>query len=205
MIPTIKEVQKALSYIARWQSFTVEQADREIKQFAEWQNLNIRKIHNIQKSLKEVSSETVKEILRNELKLCKLVYKHDLKYKLKHHRIMRLAKDLISWSQSTRTLISGIGTGDELTGKWFRNYHVERGDRFTYICDLQDATNELDPVFILRTPYRLLDAPIEFLVKRRTEWIMDAINCTPGYEVYKAVVVNDRGSNISSFFGQLKG
>ena len=46
--------------------------------------------------------------------------------------------------------------------------------------------------------------PIELLVKIRWGWVLDAINCREGYEVYQAVFVNDAKKEMKTFFDLLK-
>ena len=83
-------------------------------------------------------------------------------------------------------------------------YHVERGEKFNNIGELQDATHDISPFFILRTPFLKYGQPIELLVKEKWEWVCDAINHREGYEVYQAVFVNDAKKEMKTFFGLLK-
>lgn len=190
MEPSINEIEKALKYVAKEGLYAGMHARDELHRIAEWQNLSITEIHDLRDSLKVIKSDRCLDIVKRELKLATLIYKHDLKKKMRWHRIMKLAQNLYAWSESTRSLLSGIGEKDS-KGYWHKMYHVERGEKFTRICDLQDATHELDPFFILRTPFLKYGQPIELLVKVRWEWVCDAINRRDGYEVYQAVFVND--------------
>ena len=190
MEPSINELEKALKYVAKEGLYAGMHARDELHRIAEWQNLSITEIHDLRDSLKVIKSDRCLDIVKRELKLATLIYKHDLKKKMRWHRIMKLAQNLYAWSESTRSLLSGIGEKDS-KGYWHKMYHVERGEKFTRICDLQDATHELDPFFILRTPFLKYGQPIELLVKVRWEWVCDAINRRDGYEVYQAVFVND--------------
>lgn len=204
MEPSINEVEKALKYIAKEGYYYAGMHARdELRRIAEWQNQSVTEIHALRDGLKVSSSKAFQDVVKRELKLAKLIYKHDLKKKMKWRRIMKLAQNLYAWSESTRSLLSGIGEKDN-KGYWYKMYHVERGEKFTRICDLQDATHELDPFFILRTPILMGSQPIELLVKVKWDWVCDAINRREGYEVYRAVFVNDAKKEMKSFFGLLK-
>ena len=203
MEPSINEIEKALKYIAKEGYYAGDHARDELRHIAEWQNLSVTEIHALRDGLKVSSSKAFQDVVKRELKMAKLIYKHDLKKKMKWRRIMKLAQNLCAWSESTRSLLSGIGEKDN-KGYWHKMYHVERGAKFTRICDLQDATHELDPFFILRTPFIRYGQPIELLVKIRRDWVCDAINRREGYEMYKAELVNDVKKEMDSFFGLLK-
>ena len=203
MEPSINEIEKALKYVAKEGLYAGMHAMDELRRIAEWQNQSITEIHDLRDSLKVIKSGRCLDIVKHELKLATLIYKHDLKKKMRWHRIMKLAQNLYAWSESTGSLLSGIGENDS-KGYWHKMYHVERGEKFTRICDLQDATHELDPFFILRTPFMKYGQPIELLVKIRWGWVLDAINRREGYEVYQAVFVNDVKKEMKTFFGLLK-
>lgn len=203
MEPNINEIEKALKYVSKEGFYAGKHARDEIRRIAEWQNQSVSEIHSLRDSLKVIKSDRCLDIVKRELKLATLIYKHDLKKKMGWRRIMKLALNLYAWSESTRSLLSGIGEKDS-KGYWHKMYHVERGEKFTRICDLQDATNELDPFFILRTPFMKYGQPIELLVKIRWGWVLDAINRREGYEVYQAVFVNDAKKEMKTFFGLLK-
>lgn len=204
MEPSINEIEKALKYVSKeGYYYAGKRAREELRRIAEWQNQSVSEIHALRDSLKVIKSDRCLDIVKRELKLAKLIYKHDLKKKMRWRRIMKLAQNLYAWGESTRSLLSGIGEKDN-KGYWHKMYHVERGEKFTRICDLQDATHELDPFFILRTPFMKYSQPIELLVKVRWEWVCDAINRREGYEVYQAVFVNDAKKEMKTFFGLLK-
>jgi len=203
MEPSINEIEKALKYIDKEGDNAGKHAKYELRRIAEWQNLSVTEIHALRDGLKVSSSKPFQDVVKREMKLAKLIYKHDLKKKMKWRRIMKLAQNLYAWSESTRRLMYGIGEKDK-KGHWHKMYHVERGEKFTRICELQDAAHELDPFFILRTPFMLYGRPIELLVKIRWEWVCDAINRREGYEVYQAVFVNDAKKEMKTFFGLLK-
>lgn len=204
MEPSINEIEKALKYVSKeGYYYASKRAREELRRIAEWQNQSVSEIHALRDGLKVIKSDRCLDIVKRELKLAKLTYKHDLKKKMRWRRIMKLAQNLYAWSESTRSLLSGIGEKDN-KGYWHKMYHVERGEKFNRICDLQDATHELDPFFILRTPFMVYGHPIELLVKVRWEWICDAINRREGYEVYQAVFVNDAKKEMKTFFGLLK-
>ena len=203
MEPKISEVEKALKYIVKEGYDAGKHARDELRRIAEWQNMSISEIHALRDGLKVSSSKKFQDVVKRELKLAKLIYKHDLKKKMKWRRIMKLAQNLCAWSESTRSLLSGIGEKDN-KGYWHKMYHVERGEKFTRICDLQDATQELSPFFILRTPFMKFGQPIELMIKIRRDWVWNAINRLEGYEVYQAVFVNDAKKEMKSFFGLLK-
>lgn len=204
MEPSINEIEKALKYVSKeGYYYAGKRAREELRRIAEWQNQSVSEIHALRDSLKVIKSDRCLDIVKRELKLAKLIYKHDLKKKMRWRRIMKLAQNLYAWGESTRSLLSGIGEKDN-KGYWHKMYHVERGEKFTRICDLQDATHELDPFFILRTPFMEYSQPIELLVKVRWEWVCDAINRREGYEVYQAVFVNDAKKEMKTFFGLLK-
>ena len=199
MEPKISEVEKALKYIVKEGYDAGKHARDELRRIAEWQNMSISEIHALRDGLKVSSSKKFQDVV----KLAKLIYKHELKKKMKWRRIMKLAQNLCAWSESTRSLLSGIGEKDN-KGYWHKMYHVERGEKFTRICDLQDATRDLNPFFILRTPFMKFGQPIELLIKIRRDWVWNAINRLEGYEVYQAVFVNDAKKEMKSFFGLLK-
>jgi len=205
---TFAEVKKALKIIQDWGNCAGERAVEEIDRISKWQNLNIKDIHGIQKALKDGVDDSAKSILQHELKLHKLVYRHDLKRNMKRRWLMRVVKDLNSWIHSTRRLLDGVGCFYK-NGQWKSRFHVERGPQFNYICDLQDATGELDPYFILRTPFKLHGNPIELIVKHRMEWICDALRKDTGedtgFEIYQAILVNDVEAEFNAFFGKLDG
>lgn len=203
MEPSINEVEKALKYIGKEGYNAAKHARDELRSIAEWQNQSISEIHALRDGLKVSSSKKFQDVVKRELKLAKLIYKHDLKKKMKWRRIVKLAQNMCAWSESTRSLLSGIGEKDN-KGYWHKMYHVERGEKFTRICDLQDATQELSPFFILRTPFMRYGHPIELLVKNRWEWVCDAINRREGYEMYQPVFVNDAKKEMKSFFGLMK-
>lgn len=203
MEPSINEIEKALKYVAKEGLYAGKHAREELRRIAEWQNQSVSEIHALRDGLKVIKSGRCMDIVKRELKLAKLIYTHDLKKKMRWRRIMKLAQNMCAWSESTRSLLSGIGEKDD-KGYWHKMYHVELGAKFTRICDLQDATHELDPFFILRTPFIRYGRPIELLVKNRWEWVCDAINRREGYEVYQAVFVNDAKKEMKSFFGLLK-
>lgn len=203
MEPSINEIEKALKYVAKEGLDAGMHARDELRRIAEWQNQSVSEIHALRDGLKASSSKAFQDVVKRELKLATLIYKHDLKKKMRWRRIMKLALNLYAWSESTRSLLSGIGEKDS-KGYWHKMYHVERGEKFTRICDLQDATHELNPFFILRTPFMKYSQPIELLVKIRWEWVCDAINRREGYEVYQAVFVNDAKKEMKTFFGLLK-
>lgn len=203
MEPKISEVEKALKYIVKEGYDAGKHARDELRRIAEWQNLSIIEIHALRDGLKVNSSKKFQDVVKRELKLAKLIYKHDLKKKMKWRRIVKLAQNMCAWGESTRSLLTGIGEKDN-KGYWHKMYHVERGEKFTRICDLQDATHDINPFFILRTPFVWLGHPIELLVKRQWEWVDDAINRREGYEVYQAVFVNDAKKEMKPFFGLLK-
>ena len=204
MEPSINEIEKALKYVAKeGYYYAGKHAREELRRIAEWQNQSITKIHDLRDGLKVIKSGRCLDIVKHELKLAKLIYKHDLKKKMRWRRIMKLALNLYAWSESTRSLLSGIGEKDD-KGYWHKMYHVERGEKFNKICDLQDATHDISPFFILRTPFRQYSQPIELLVKTKRGWVCDAINRREGYEVYQAVFVNDAKKEMKTFFGLLK-
>jgi len=193
MEPSINEIEKALKYVTKEGLDAGMHARDELRRIAEWQNQSVSEIHALKDGLKVSSSKAFQDVVKRELKLATLIYKHDLKKKMRWRRIMKLALNLYAWSESTRSLLY-----------WHKMYHVERGEKFTRICDLQDATHELDPFFILRTPFLKYGQPIELLVKVKREWVCDAINRREGYEVYQAVLVNDAKKDMKTFFGLLK-
>ena len=203
MEPKISEVEKALKYIIKEGYDAGKRARDELRRIAEWQNMSISEIHALRDGLKVSSSKKFQDVVKRELKLAKLIYKHDLKKKMKWRRIMKLAQNMCAWSESTRSLLSGIGEKDN-KGYWHKMYHVERGEKFTRICDLQDATQELSPFFILRTPFMKFGQPIELLIKIRRDWVWNAINRLEGYEVYQVAFVNDAKKEMKTFFGLLK-
>ena len=197
MEPSINEIEKALKYVSKeGYYYAGKHAREELRRIAEWQNQSISEIHALRDGLKVSSS-------KGELKLATLIYKHDLKKKMRWRRIMKLALNLYAWSESSRSLLSGIGEKDN-KGYWHKMYHVERGEKFNNIGELQDATHELDPFFILRTPFLKYGQPIELLVKEKWDWVCDAINRREGYEMYQAVFVNDAKKEMKTFFGLLK-
>ena len=203
MEPSINEVEKALKYVVKEGLSAGKHARDELRRIAEWQNLAVTDIHALRDGLKVSSSKAFQDVVKRELKLAKLIYKHDLKKKMKWRRIMKLAQNLYAWSESTGSLLSGIGEKDN-KGYWHKMYHVEHGEKFNSIADLQDATHDISPFFILHTPFKKHGWPIELLVKEKWEWVCDAINHREGYEVYQAVFVNDAEKEMNTFFGLLK-
>lgn len=203
MEPSINEIEKALKYVAKEGLYAGMHARDELRRIAEWQNLSITEIHALRDGLKLSSSKAFQDVVKRELKLAKLIYKHDLKKKMKWRRIMKLAQNLYAWSESTRSLLSGIGERDN-KGYWHKMYHVECGEKFNNIGELQDATHDISPFFILRTPILMGSQPIDLLVKEKWAWVCDAINHREGYEVYQAVFVNDAKKEMKTFFGLLK-
>lgn len=203
MEPSINEIEKALKYVAKEGYDAGKHARDELRRIAEWQNLSVTEIHALRDGLKVSSSKAFQDVVKRELKLAKLIYKHDLKKKMKWRRIMKLAQNLCAWSESTRSLLSGIGEKDD-KGYWHKMYHAEHGAKFKSIAELQDATHDISPFFILRTPFIRYGRPIELMVKIRWDWVCDAINHREGYEVYQAVFVNDAKTEMKTFFGLLK-
>jgi hypothetical protein len=203
MEPSINEIEKALKYVIKEDYNAGKHARDELCRIAEWQNQSVSEIHSLRDSLKVIKSDRCLDIVKRELKLAKLIYKHDLKKQMKRRRIMKLAQNLYAWSESTRSLLSGIGEKDN-KGYWHKMYHVERGEKFNNIGELQDATHDISPFFILRTPFLKYGQPIELLVKEKWNWVCDAINHREGYEVYQAVFVNDAKKEMKTFFGLLK-
>ena len=203
MEPSINEIEKALKYVAKEGWYAGMHARDELRRIAEWQNLSITEIDDLRDGLKVIKSDRCLDIVKRELKLATLIYKHDLKKKMKWHRIMKLAQNLYAWSESTRSLLSGIDEKDN-KGCWHKMYHVERGEKFNNIGELQDVTHDISPFFILRTPFLKYGQPIELLVKEKWGWVFDAINHREGYEVYQAVFVNDAKKEMKTFFGLLK-
>ena len=204
MEPSINEVEKALKYISKeGYYYAGKHAREELRRIAEWQNQSVSEIHALRDGLKANSSKAFQDVVKRELKLATLIYKHDLKKKMRWRRIMKLALNLYAWSESSRSLLSGIGEKDN-KGYWHKMYHVERGEKFNNIGELQDATHDISPFFILRTPFLKYGQPIELLVKEKWEWVCDAINHREGYEVYQAVFVNDAKKEMKTFFGLLK-
>lgn len=205
MEPSINEIEKALKYVAKeGYYYAGKHAREELRRIAEWQNQSVAEIHALRDGLKvSSSSKAFQDVVKRELKLAKLIYKNDLKKKMRWRRIMKLALNLYAWSESSRSLLSGIGEKDN-KGYWHKMYHVERGEKFNNIGELQDATHDISPFFILRTPFMKYSQPIELLVKVKWDWVCDAINHREGYEVYQAVFVNDAKKEMKTFFGLLK-
>lgn len=203
MEPSLNEIEKALKYVAKEGLCAGKHARDELRRIAEWQNQSVTEIHALRDGLKASGSKAVQGVIKRELKLAKLIYKHDLKKKTKWRRIMKLAQNMCAWSESTRSLLSGIGERD-IEGCWHKMYHVERGAKFNKFCNLQNVTHEIFPFFILRTPFMKYGQPIELLVKNRWKWVRDAISGREGYKVYQAVFVNDAKKDVESFFGLLK-
>lgn len=204
MEPSINEIEKALKYVAKeGYYYAGKHAREELRRIAEWQNQSVAEIHALRDGLKVSSSKAFQDVVKRELKLAKLIYKHDLKKKMRWRRIMKLALNLYAWSESSRSLLSGIGEKDN-KGYWHKMYHVERGEKFNNIGELQDATHDISPFFILRTPFMKYSQPIELLVKEKWDWVCDAINHREGYELYRAVFVNDAKKEMKTFFGLLK-
>lgn len=203
MEPSINEIEKALKYISKGYYYAGKRAREELRRIAEWQNQSISEIHALRDGLKISSSKAFQDVVKRELKLATLIYKHDLKKKMRWRRIMKLALNLYAWSESSRSLLSGIGEKDN-KGYWHKMYHVERGEKFNNIGELQDATHDISPFFILRTPFLKYGQPIELLVKEKWDWVCDAINHREGYELYQAVFVNDAKKEMKTFFGLLK-
>ena len=154
MEPSINEVEKALKYVVKEGLSAGKHARDELRRIAEWQNLAVTEIHALRDGLKVSSSKAFQDVVKRELKLAKLIYKHDLKKKMKWRRIMKLAQNLCAWSESTRSLIR-------------------------------------------------YGRPIELMVKIKWDWVCDAINHREGYEVYRAVLVNDAKKEMKTFFGLL--
>lgn len=212
MEPSINEIEKALKYISKeGYYYAGKHAREELRRIAEWQNQSVTEIHALRDGLKVSNNKAFQDVVKRELKLAKLIYKHDLKKKMKWRRIMKLAQNLYAWSESTRSLLSGIGERDNkgywhkmYHVEWHKMYHVERGEKFNNIGELQDATHDISPFFILRTPILMDSQPIELLVKEKWGWVLDAINRREGYEVYQAVFVNDAKKEMKTFFGLLK-
>lgn len=199
MEPSINEIEKALKYISKdGYYYAGKHARRELRRIAEWQNQSITKIHDLRDGLKVIKSGRCLDIVKRELKLAKLIYKHDLKKKMRLRRIMQLAQDLYAWSESTRCFMSGIGEKDN-NGYWHK-IRVKLGEKINNIAELQDATHDINPVFILRTPFRQYTRPIELLVKTKRDWVYDAFNRREGYEVYQAVFVNDDKKEMKTSF-----
>ena len=204
MEPSINEIEKALKYVSKeGYYYAGKHAREELRRIAEWQNQSGSEIHALRDGLKVSSSKAFQDVVKRELKLAKLIYKHDLKKKMRWRRIMKLALNLYAWSESSRSLLSGIGEKDS-KGYWHKMYHVERGEKFNNIGELQDATHDISPFFILRPPFLKYGQPIELLVKEKWEWVCDAINHREGYEVYQAVFVNDAKKEMKTFFGLLE-
>lgn len=201
MEPSLNEIEKALKYVAKEGLCAGKHARDELRRIAEWQNQSVTEIHALRDGLKASGSKAVQDVVKRELKLAKLSYKHDLKKKMKWRRNMKLVQDLYAWSESTRSLLSGIGERD-IEGCWRKMYHVEYGAKFNNVTELQYATHDISPFFILRTPFMRYGRPIELMVKICWGWVFDAIN--EGYEVYQAVFVNDAKKEMKTFFGLLK-
>ena len=123
MEPSINEIEKALKYVAKEGLYAGMHARDELRRIAEWQNQSIPEIHDLRDSLKVIKSGRCLDIVKHELKLVTLIYKHDLKKKMRWHRIMKLAQNLYAWSESTGSLLSGIGENDS-KGYWHKMYHV---------------------------------------------------------------------------------
>ena len=160
MEPSINEIEKALKYVSKeGYYYAGKRAMEELRRIAEWQNQSVSEIHALRDSLKVIKSDRCLDIVKRELKLAKLIYKHDLKKKMRWRRIMKLAQNLYAWGESTRSLLSGIGEKDN-KGYWHKMYHVTIRDTGTR-CTMWNAarsslgfvTSRMQPMNLTRSSF----------------------------------------------------
>ena len=183
MKPTFKEAEKALKFIADMGLNAGAYARQEIGRISEWQQLNMSAIRSLSDSLKTTTDKVAREVLANELKLRTLVYRHEYKKKMRHRRVMKLAKDMYSWFHCTKALKGGI-PGVNKNGEPSLKQVSVFGPARSY-AELQSVTDNLHPYFVLHTPYNWYNEPFDLYGKELQDWMVEALE-HPGYALYGA-------------------
>ena len=188
MKPTFKEAEKALKFIADMGLNAGAYARQEIGRISEWQQLNMSAIRSLSDSLKTTTDKVAREVLANELKLRTLVYRHEYKKKMRHRRVMKLARDLYALFMCTRNLKSGLLSRDMdgNAGKAALQNLTLHGPYGTY-AELQHAVGQNCPMFVIRTPYKWYEETIDLVGQTMRPWMLDALQ-TAGYELYGATL-----------------
>lgn len=191
MTPTLNEVEKALVYISQEGRSAGKRIEYEMKEIAGWQRVSLDTIHSLAETIKTTGDKIAKDILIDELKVRKAVYKYDLKKKMKRRRLLKLAKNLFSLIRHTERIECGIKYRDT-EGYWHQLYRMELLETFPTFGDLQDYRGQLHPIFVIRTPFMLYGNPIELFGKYVSDWMTQAIQ-KAGYTLYGAKIIAPTG------------
>lgn len=200
MTPTLNEVEKALVYISQEGRSAGKRIEYEMKEIAGWQRVSLDTIRSLAETIKTTGDKIAKDILIDELKVRKAVYRYDLKKKMKRRRLLKLAKNLFSLIGHTERIKNGVKYRDT-EGYWHPLYRVELLETFSTFGDLQDykgqshtwfeSKGQLYPWFVIRTPFMLYGNPIDLFGKYVPEWMCKALNKN-GYTLYGVRIVMHR-------------
>lgn len=185
MKPTFKEVEKALKFIADMGLNAGVYARQEIGRISEWQLLNMSAIRSLSDSLQTTTDKVAREVLANELKLRTLVYRHEYKKKMRHRRVMKLAKNMYSWLHCTKALKTGVPEMNK-NGEFSLKQLSLFGPARSY-AELHTDMGDLHPHFVLHTPYNWYNEPVDLYGKELQDWMVEALE-QQGYELYGATL-----------------
>ena len=185
MTITFSEAEKALKYIADAGLDAGTMAVRDMNTISAWQKLSVSGIHSLVDALGKTESREAREVLANEVKLRTLVYRHDYKAKMKRRRVLRTVQDLVSLFYMTKGLKSGIVSRRESPDDTLQVRQLTLHGPYTSYAELQDATGELHPGFVLRTPFNWYGEQVDLYGKYPKDWMFEALT-HPGYELYGA-------------------
>lgn len=185
MKPTFKEAEKAIKFIAEMGLNAGAYARQEIGRISNWQQLNMSAIRSLSDSLKTTTDKVAREVLANELKLRTLVYKHEYKKRMRHRRVMKLAKNLYSLFHCTKALKAGYPEVNKNGAPSLKQITMFGPSR-SY-AELQIDMNNLHPYFVLHTPYSWYSEPVDLYGKELQDWMVEALE-HPGYKLYGATL-----------------
>lgn len=185
MTITYSVADKALKYIAGKGLASATSARMEMRTISRWQTASVEQIHSLVAALRKTEIKEAREVLASEVKVRTLVYRHDHKYRMKWYGVMRAVQDLYSLFYTTRALKSGIVSRRESPDDTLQVRQLTLHGPYASYAELQDATGDVQPAFVLRTPFKHYGEPIELYGKTPRAWMLEALT-HPGYELYGA-------------------
>lgn len=171
-----KQVEKVLGFIAKYGYDAVTKATDGIDNVKKWQSLHIEELHQFESAIKRVEEPFVKKFLQAELCSRRVRYKAELRRKVNVRRFYKAVKDFYSWWIHTKYIqYKGAYCGHT-------DYYAELAREYRTFADMYDhestwnkIVNKCSQHFILTTPFKFYDKPMQFYAKNAMPWMEEAL------------------------------
>ena len=168
MALNFKQVEKVLGFIAKHCYDAADKATDGIEQVKKWQSLRIDEMHQFESAIKRVEEQVVKQFLQAELCSRRVLYKAELRRKVGVRRFYKAVKDFYSWQPHTYYMQCFMAGHPD-----YRVDLAQEYQSFDHLLQNDDGNGY--PFFILTTPFKLYDRPMQFYGKNVAPWMEEAL------------------------------